>query len=843
MRPGFLLKMAVREVRTGWQRLLFFLLSIAVGVGALVGIASFSANLEGAIRREARTLMAADLELTSSQPFDAETRAAAAAWDDEGARAAELAEMPSMAARTDGSRTQLVELKALRGDYPFYGELVLEPARPLAELLADGGIVVEEALLLQLHVAVGERVKLGSRSFRVAGLLRREPDRVAAAFSLGPRVLMALGDVESAGLITVGSRVRHKLLLALPPQLDVAAVTTELDAALADERVQVRSFEAAQPTLRLFLARMRDFLRLATLVTLVLGGLGVAQSIRVFLQQKQDTVAILKVLGASTGEVTAVFVVQCLGLALLGSGLGLGLGALIQQVLPRVVGELLPVEIVGEFVPAAALEGLAVGVVTALLFCLLPLLAIRGVAPAQILRRELAAIPPVADRRARVLALIVLGGGLVGLAAWLAGSWWLGAIFVGGVAAALLVLGVASAAGLALLRRLPRARSLSVRQGLGNLTRPGSQAAAVMVSLGLGVAVIAQIQLVQSGLLARVADDAPADAPNFFFVGILPDQVEPFRALLAAQGALEGHRLVPIVQARLARVGGREVAEMQFASESEERSVTREFAITWQDALPPGNEVVAGTWWSPEAAGRESWVSVEESLARRLELEVGEELVFDIQGVRVATTVESVRAVDWGQLQTNFMFILTARALAGAPTSWAATARSRPGPEGRRALQAAVIAAMPNVTAIDAAEVIERVQALVDRIAGVIRFMAGASVLAGLVILAGSIAATRFRRVREAAIFKALGATRGVLLRSLAIEYAGLGLVAGTVGTVVGAGLAWAVLTLVLGIPWHAPIGVMLGLPVVTAGLTVLVGVGALLGVIAEKPLAVLRGE
>ena len=841
MRPGFLLRMAVREVRTGWQRLLFFVLSIAVGVGALVGIASFSANLEGAIRREARTLMAADVQLTSNQPFAEETRAVLANIAADG-RTAELAEMPSMAARVDGARTQLVELKGLRGGYPFYGELVTEPARPLSELLADGGIVVEEALLLRLDVKVGERIKLGGREFRVAGLLLREPDRVAAAFSLGPRVLIDLGDVESAGLITIGSRVRHRLLLALPGEVDVGAVTERLDAAL-DERVQVSSFEAAQPTLRMFLARMRDFLRLATLVTLVLGGLGVAQSIRVFLQAKQDTIAILKVVGATTREVTAVFVVQCLGLALLGSGLGLGLGVALQQVLPRVVGELLPVEVVGAFVPGAALEGLAVGVITALLFCLLPLLAIRGVAPAQILRRELAVVPPVADRRARVLALVVLGGGLAGLAAWLAGSWLLGGIFVAGVAAALLVLAGASRAALAGLGRLPRARSLSVRQGLGNLTRAGSQATAVMVSLGLGVAVIAQIQLVQSGLLARVADDAPADAPNFFFIGILPDQVEPFRTLLAEQGAAEGLRLVPIVQARLARIAGREVADMKFASESDERTVTREFAITWQDEMPPGNQIVAGAWWTAEAAARESLVSVSDGLADNVDLKVGDELVFDIQGVRVATKVESVRAVDWGQLQTNFVFILTQRALAGAPASWAATARSRPGPEGRRALQAAVISAMPNVTAIDAAEVIERVQSLVDRIAGVIRFMAGASVLAGLVILIGSIAATRFRRVREAAIFKALGATRGVLLRALAVEYAALGAVAGVVGTAVGAALSWAVLTLVLGIPWHAPVVVLLALPLVTAGLTVIVGLAALLGVIAEKPLAVLRSE
>jgi len=843
VKASFLLRMAVREARTGWQRLLFFLLSIAVGVGALVGIASFSANLEGAIRREARTLMAGDLEVASSQAFDAPTRAAIAAWDAEGARTVELAELPSMAASADGTRTQLVEIKAVAGDYPFYGALILEPDRPLAELTSGGRVVVEEALLLQLEAAVGDTVKLGSRDFTIAGLVRREPDRIGGAFSLGPRVLMALEDVQAAGLVTVGSRVRHRMLMALPAAVDPERVQAALGEQLPHERLSVRSFEEAQPTLRLFLARMGDFLRLATLVTLVLGGLGVAQSIRVFLQQKQDTVAILKVLGATTREVTLVFLIQCMGLALLGSLMGLGLGVLIQAVLPRVVGELLPVAIVGEFVPAAAAEGLAVGTITALLFCLVPLLSIRGVAPAQILRRELAAVPPVGDRRARALAVLVLGGGLVGLAAWLSGSWRLGSIFVGGVAAALLVLAGASVATLALLRKLPRARSLAVRNGLGNLTRPGSQVAAVVVSLGLGVAVIAQIQLVQSGLLARVADDAPADAPNFFFIGILPDQVEPFRALLTAQEAAEGHRLVPIVQARLARVAGREVADMKFASESEERTITREFAITWLDAMPPGNEVVAGHWWTAEEAASQSLVSVSADLSQRHELAVGDELVFDIQGVRVPTQVHSKREVDWGQLQTNFVFILTAKALTGAPASWAATARSRPGVEGRRALQAAVIAAMPNVTAIDAAEVIERVQGMVDRIAGVIRFMAGASILAGLVILGGSIAATRFRRVREAAILKALGATRGILLRSLAIEYVTLGALSGVVGTAVGAALSWAVLTLVLNIPWHAPVAVLVGLPLATAGLTVLVGLGALLGVIAEKPLAVLRDQ
>lgn len=843
MKAAFLARMAVREARSGWRRLLFFLLSIAVGVGALVGIASFSANLEQAVRREARTLMAADLEVASNQPLADGPRAAIAAWAAQGVRAAELAELPSMAATIDAARTQLVEIKGVSPGYPFYGELVTEPAAPLEQLLAGGRVVVEEALLLQLGLAVGEEIKLGSRSFAIAAILRREPDRIGGAFSLGPRVLMALEDVHATGLVTIGSRVRHRVLLAVPAGVDAAEVESSLTAAVPAERVQVRGFAEAQPTLRLFLARMGDFLRLATLVTLVLGGLGVAQSVRVFLQQKRDTIAVLKVLGATTREVTLIYVIQCMGLALLGGLLGLGLGALIQAALPGVVGQVVPVEVTLGLVPAAAAQGLAVGLITALLFALLPLLAIRGVSPARILRRDEEATPSARDRRARALAVLVLGGGLVALAAWLAGSWRLGSMFVGGLAAASLLLSAAAAGTLALLRRLPRARGLALRQGLGNLGRPGSQAVAVVVSLGLGVAVIAQIQLVQSGLLARVADDAPADAPNFFFIGILPDQVDRFREILAAHDAAAGAQLVPIVQARLASLAGREVAGMQFADEAEERFYTREFAVTWLADLPDGNVVVDGAWWTAEEAAREAWVSVEESLIQRLDVGVGDEVVFDIQGVRVATRVTSARSVDWGRLQTNFFFILTQRALTGAPAAWVATARSQPGPEARRALQAAVVGALPNVTAIDAAEVIARVQTMVDRVAGVIRFMAGASVLAGVVILGGSIAATRFRRVREAAIFKALGATRGVLLRALAVEYAVLGLVSGVVGTGVGAALAWGVLTLVMRVPWSAPPALLWMLPLATAVLTLLVGLVALLGVIAEKPLAVLRDE
>lgn len=842
MNAGFLLRMAVREARTGWRRLLFFVLSIAVGVGALVGIASFSANLEQAIRREARTLMAADLEVASDRPLTEGPRAAIAAWAEAGARTAELAELPSMAATVDGARSQLVEIKGVAGGWPFYGELALEPAAPLGQLLADGGVVVEESLLLQFGLAVGDPLKIGTRRFTIAGVVRREPDRLAAALSLGPRVLMALEDVHAAGLVSLGSRVRHRVLLALPPALAVEAVRDDLAAAVPTDEARVRGFEEAQPTLRLFLARMGDFLRLATLVTLVLGGLGVAQSVRVYLQQKQDTVAVLKVVGATTREVTLVYVIQCVALAVLGGLLGLGLGAAIQAALPLVVGEVLPVEVLVRFVPAAALQGIAVGVITALLFALLPLLAIRGITPAQILRREDGA-PPRADRRARALAIAVLGGGLVGLAAWLSGSWRLGAIFVGGVALAAALLGAAAAGALALLRRSPRARSLAVRHGLDNLGRPGSQAASVIVSLGLGVAVIAQIQLVQGGLLARVADDAPADAPNFFFVGLLPEQVEPFRALLVAHGAEAGANLVPLVQARLANLAGREVAAMQFAGEEEERFVTREFRVTWLEALPPGNVVTAGAWWTAEEAAREPWVSVDEQTLARLGLRLGDEVVFDVQGVRLPVTVHSARSIDWGRLQTNFFFIFTEKALDGAPASWVATVRSRPGLEARRALQNAVIAAMPNVTALDAAEIVERVQSLVDRIAGVIRFMAAASVLAGIVILGGSIAATRFRRVREAAIFKALGATRGALLRALAVEYAALGLIAGLVGTAVGAALAWAVLSLVMNVPWSPPVVVLAVLPAATAAATLAVGVVALLGVIAEKPLAVLRDE
>jgi putative ABC transport system permease protein len=452
------------------------------------------------------------------------------------------------------------------------------------------------------------------------------------------------------------------LLVALPQGLDVGGGDGALDEAL-DERVQVSSFEAAQPALRLFLARMRDFLRLATLVTLVLGGLGVAQSIRVFLQQKQDTVAILKVVGATTGEVTAVFVVQCLGLALIGSVLGLGLGVAVQQALPRVVGELLPVAIVGEFVPVAALEGLAVGVITALLFCLLPLLAIRGVAPAQILRRELAVIPPVADRRARALALLVLGGGLDR-----AGD------LAGGVVVARDD-----------LRRRGRGGAAGARGG----QRGGARAAASVAAGGLAERAPGARQFDAPGLAGGGGDGVarargrghrpdPAGPVGPARAG-LPTTRQPTRPTSSSSASCrirssrsgrcwprrarrEGLRLVPIVQARLARIAGREVADMQFASESgrtHDHAGVRDH-VAGRDAA--GQRDRRGQWWTAGGGGaRVAGVGVGRA-GDNVDLQVGDELVFDIQGVRVPTTVESVRAVDWGQLQTNFVFILTKRA-------------------------------------------------------------------------------------------------------------------------------------------------------------------------------------
>lgn len=834
----FAFRMAWRETRAAWRHFTYFFICIALGVAALVGVGLFAANMERAIQRETRSLMAADVELRTTRTLTPEAEAILRGFDGRGIARMHLSELVAMAAVRTG--TQLVELKAVEPGYPFYGKLRAEPEQALAALFTGNNVLAEETLLIRLNLKVGDTLKIGRAEFRVAGLLKKEPDRAAGAFSFGPRLLMSQQGLAATQLIQPGSRVTHRHLLKLPETLSPRAVQAELSVTFPDKTVRVSTYQEAQPMLRRFLRQLTMYLGLAGLIALMVGGIGVASSVRAFLNEKLETIAVLKAVGAESRTILLVYLMQTLLLGLLGSLAGAALGAGLQLFLPPLMKTWLPIELEFRFALLPFVRGVAMGLLTTALFALWPLLDVRHVRPNLIFRRDVTEEPPKSAGRSAWVASGPLALALAGLALWQAGSWRAAGLFIGALIAALSLLRGAAWMVARLASRLPRWRPLAWRQGLANLYRPGNQVKTILVSVGVGVMVILAIHLVERNILWEIGENIPTDAPSFFFIDIQPDQQEAFARLLAERGHAEA-RLTPLIRSRLWALNGQPISRENYEEREHGWYFTREYVLTFLKDLPKDNVVTKGDWWNAVESSREPQVSVEEEAARRLGLELGSTVEFDIQGAKVSGRVASIRKVEWGNMSTNFYFIFQPGALDGAPMTYVATARVDPSEEVP--LQRAVIAAFPNVSAINIRDVLDSVARVVDRISLVIRFMAGLSILAGTIVLAGALAATRFRRIYEAMILKAVGATRGDVAQTFAVEYALLGAAAGVIGTALAVALAWGVGHWILDVKWlFQPEALAWGVGGTIIG-TILVGLLSTYRILGQKPLPVLRRE
>lgn len=838
---SFSLRMALREFRRGSKRFIFFLLCIAAGVAGLVGIKGFNANLQSALLREARSLMAADMTVSVSKSAGADQLQLFDELRAQGIQVVHNTETASMAVNPTTKDTVLVEIKATEPGYPFYGTLELNPSGELTDQTAYVG----QDLLDRLALQPGDAIKVGNASFLISGVITKEPDRVTAGFSAGPRVMLSQGGLARANLIQFGSRARHVYLLKLSSDQQVSSVRSQLADAFAKEKPRIADFREAQPQVKTFLDRMTSFLALVSMVALLVGGLGVANATRVFLQQKLDSIAILKCVGATNRKVTGIYLTQMLLLSLAGSLLGILFGYAIQLLLPRVVGNVLGLTLTIQLSPLVALQGITVGLLTSILFTLLPLTAIADVKPALVFRRDMAEQRPGSTWRARIregILLVAIGAGLGLIAAWISGSLKWGFYFVGGLAAAVLILGGASAGAVWLVRRIHLPRTwVTARQGLSNLYRPGSQASAIVLALGIGVTMVLAVYLLQRGLMQEVRLTTPAGTPNMFFMGLQSSDAGSFRSFLEAQpGVQSAPEPTPVVRGKLLRVNGKTKDELSLTQE-EERWFNFQFSLTYSATLPAGNQVVEGDWWT-EGTPAEPLVSVESEAARRLNLTVGSTVEMDLEGGHpVTATVANIRKATDVRAGNAFNFVFAPGALEGVPVNYLAQARVEPSAAG--AVTRAVVAQYPTLTVINLNEVLETVGAVLDRIGLVIRFVAGFSVVAGLIILASSIAATKYRRTRDAVLYKTLGATRRKVWRIFAMEYSALGLVAGLVGAGLAAAAAWVVFTYVLDMTYRLEILPLLGGVAATWLLTVAIGLLSTLDVLATKPLQVLREE
>ncbi|HEX6163198.1 MAG TPA: FtsX-like permease family protein [Vicinamibacterales bacterium] len=842
----FVLLMAAREMRASWQRLLFFFVCIAIGVGAIVAIRSVIQSVRNTFAGEARSLISADAIITSNQPLKPEVVAKIdQRLRDAGAqsmRSIELATMARAADRADG-RARMVELRAVEPGFPYYGELKLADNVPFSHaLLEDFGVLVRPELLAQLGVQVGDRLAIGSQRFTIRGVIESEPGRRLGGFTIGPRVFVDIADLEKTGLMKFGSRSASQRLLKVP---DAAfdKLIVDLRADVANEFARVRSYKAVEDDIGEDFARAEDYLSLVGLVIVILGGIGVSSVTRVFVQQKMKSIAVLKCVGARSSQLLAVYVAQVAVLGLAGSLLGVVLAELAMRAIPSFLAGATPgVEINYALTLPAVVQGLGIGLLVSLLFSLVPLLDVRHVKPSLLLRDETRTRRPDVTQIA-VTVLVVAG--LAALTVWQAGSLRIGSMVAAGFVGTAIALHVAGTLLLRAIKPLARSRSFALRHAVLQLSRPGSQMRIVLLAVGLGSFFIIGVRSLQQNLVDQFAVRMSADSPDMFLLDIQRDQVAPVEKVIAAHldPGVTAPPLVPVLRARVTGVAGREVNLENYEDVRGRGSLGREYTITYRDKLASNEKVVAGQIWEPTPSEQPE-VSIEQFINESFKINIGDTVRFDVLGRVIEAKVTSVRYVEWSDSRAGgFMFVFRPGVLEKAPHSYVGFLRGPRDQDRRASLQAALVAAAPNVSVIDGREIIDAITAVIDNVTLAVTVVGTLVLVSGLMILIGAVAMTKFRRVYEAAIFKTLGATRSLIATVLLLEYGLLGVLAGGIGAGGAIALSWAISKYALDIPFTPLIGVSTAGVVITTLLVAGIGVISSWEVLQRKPLATLRAE
>ena len=863
-------RIATRELRSSRGKFAFVVLSVAIGVAALTGVRGFSAAFRSMLLLRARTIMAADLSVRSNTAL---TKADTAKLDSivsrSRAQQTPVTEMLSMASASTSLDPLLVSLKAVDpAHYPFYGAVKLDPAMPLTQALTDSSVAVADDLLLRLHLHVGDSIRLNDRVFRLAAVVVDEPDRLSGAFAAGPRVLISERALEETGLLGFGSRATRRVLLLMPQAAPGRAASDEAVSRLRDQlqealpETAVSDYRDANEGLTRALDGATGLLSLMSLVALVLGAIGVAMAIRAHLAQRLDSIAIMKALGAGSGHIIRIYVLQTLLLGLCGGVLGVLLGFAVQLTLPLFLARLLHLTPAFRLDPHALALGLGAGLLTTLLFSLPPLLDIRDVRPILILRRAVESsdgpFDPFAQRLVRklrgswiqIVAFIVILAGLMMLAARVSESRQIGSIFGLGLAVVLLVLLGLAAGLLALLRVLLRRTSLRLpsilRHGLANLYRPGNPSAALLATLGLGIMQIATVYTVQHAVVSDISTTTLSRLPNLFLIDISPSEVEGVRALLNHQPNVQGTpELLPVIAARLSAIDGVPIDQMKL--EHFPKRFLRALNLSWPpdaDKPPPGDRVVGGAWWTAAesaAATQHPVIAVDQRFAKNLQLKIGQMLTFVAVDNSFTAKVVAIFQPDSQHAYSRAELMLPQAAVHELPAIWYGGVHVDPAhtAEVRRALYRR----FPSVTVIDVAATIETVREAVLQIVYVIQFLAAFSTFAGIVILASAIAGTRYRRIREVVVLKTLGATRTRIAAIFSIEFATLGLIAGAVGLLFANVVSRLLLRRALHFDYHFQPALTLAAWIGAGLLTIACGWLASHRVLGQKPLEVLREE
>ncbi|HEX6496380.1 MAG TPA: FtsX-like permease family protein [Acidobacteriaceae bacterium] len=838
------LRIAWREFEAAPAKFIFVIVSVAIGVAALTGVRGFTESFQKTLLGQARTIMAADVSARMFRQPSAKEIAGLNAL--QGVERTQVTEMVSMASTPSDPIPLLVSLKAVDpSQYPFYGAYKLRPAGTLREELSPERVLVGEDLLIRLHAQIGDSLKLGNSTFRIAGVIEREPDRMNSSMGIGPRVLITRQGLAESGLLQPGSRAGERFLMRLQPGAsDIKGLHAQVEKVLPE--AQVTDFREANPALTRGLDRASSMLSLICLVAMVLGAIGVAMSMRAHLEQRMDILATMKSIGARSSDILRIYLLQTLLLGLAGGLVGVVAGFGVEWTIPLLAAKLLPIEPSLRLPVRAGLAGLGTGMLTTLLFCLPPLLDIRRIKPNLVLRRQVETQPEFTlaerwqRRRMQWIATAVILIALAGIAAGLTNSLTIAAWFTAALVALLLFITLLARTLLRMLRTALARTRLSlpsaVRHGLSNLYRPGNQSTAVLTALGAGIMLILTVFLMQNAVLRDLQETLGKGLPNIFLIDIATDELDGVASLIAKKPGVHGAmERLPVVAGRLNEVNGTSGDALK--QERVPRHLLQSVSLTWSDTLPAGAKVHAGAWWKP---GDEGKVAVSEGLARRMHVGVGSTMLFTVQEQRIPVTVSALYANDGQHVFGRSEFILSQRSLAHFPVVWygAVHLDTAQIPQMQRAL----FAAYPTVTVINIADLLDTVAGVVHQVTIIVRFLAAFSILSGLVILASSVASTRFRRIREVVVLKTLGARRARVAAVFGVEFTVLGLLAGCVG-VIFANLLTFILLHRLDVTFHLQWPAAAAAAAGTALLAVITGWLVSIRILGQRPLEVLREE
>ena len=838
---------ALRELRSGLRGFYVFIACIALGVMAIAGVGSVASSLSEGLAHEGRTLLGGDVAFSLIQR---EAKPEEIAFLRSRGEVSVAATLRGMAKTSDG-RLALVELKAVDGKYPMLGELKLAPKIPMSDLLAERqdssgaafGAAVDSILLARLDLKLGDRITIGNASFQIRSVVSAEPDKLAGGVGFAPRFLVSEAALRATELLQPGSLVRWIYRVKLPDNAAndraATALVGEARTALPQAGWEIRSRGNASPQLERTISRFTQFLTLVGLAALLVGGVGVANAVKSHIDRRRDVIASFKALGATGRDVFTIYLTQVVVLAVIGSVIGLAAGAALPFVIVGVFGKLLPLPVVPALYPDELALSLVYGLLTALAFGLWPLGRVHDV-PVAALFRE--AVSTEWHRpRWRYLALMALVIALlVAVVIGLAYDKRVAAIFVASSVVVFALLRGIAAGLMALARRLPRSRITMLRLAIANIYRPGALTPSVVMSLGLGLAVLVTITQIDGNLRRQFLAALPDRAPSFYFIDIPTAEADRFGAFLketAPQSTIED---VPMLRGRIVAARGVKAEDLKPSSDTE-WVLQSDRGLSYTGEIPRGSKVVEGQWWDADYSGP-PLVSMEKKIADGLKLKIGDEIVVNVLGRDIPATVSNLRTVDWQSLGINFVLVFSPNAFKGAPHTHIATlTETHPDAKGDARIIKSVADAFPTVTSVRVREALETVGAVVTNLVLAIRGASAVTLISAILVLGGALAAGHRHRVYDAVILKTLGATRARLLGAYALEYMLIGLATAVFGVIAGSIAAWLIVTrlMTLSFIWQAgsAAGVVAAALIVTVGL----GLAGTLLALNQKPATVLR--